>query len=262
MVLNIAAGQVAVPVGLLQSVLCTSTAVETVTLDPAPPSGTNRIDLVVCEARSADWGGANEDFIFTKVNGAQASSPVAPAVPAQSVAIAQVYVAGGSASVTAANITDRRGAGLTVPTLPAGRIFATGQTVAQPNTPTSIVFAGVTHTSGGMQGHTTAGYGQDGLIMPVDGTYLLAAMITWQQGGTGTLPAGIWNCNFRKNGGTDVSWFSVAHYTTGNPRVVMVDMVRAVAGDWYGVVGAGQTILSGSYGSSPLTYLTAALLSA
>jgi hypothetical protein len=115
MTLNIAAGQVAVPVGLLQSVLCTSTAVENVTLDPAPASGTNRIDLVVCTARSADWGGANEDFIFTKVNGAQASSPVPPAVPAQSVALAQVYVAGGSAAVTAANITDLRTGTLLVP---------------------------------------------------------------------------------------------------------------------------------------------------
>jgi hypothetical protein len=116
MVLNIAAGQVAVPTGSpYETVLCTSTAVENVTLDPAPASGTNRIDLVVATARSADWGGANEDFIFQKVNGTQAATPVAPAVPAQSVALAQVYVAGGSASVTAGNITDRRPGVLAVP---------------------------------------------------------------------------------------------------------------------------------------------------
>jgi hypothetical protein len=260
MVLNIAAGQVAVPVGLLQSVLCTSTAVETVTLDPAPPSGTNRIDLVVCTARSADWGGANEDFVFAKVNGAQASSPVAPAVPAQSVALAQVYVAGGSAAVTAANITDRRGAGLTVPTMAAGRLWANSQTVMQPNTAGPIGFQVTDYLRGGMLAHNTAGFAQDGLIAPVAGVYLLTALVTWQQGGSSGVPAGLYNCNLQKNG-SDLSWFSTASYTTTVPRVALTDTVVAAAGDWFGVVGQ-PPVLAGTYPSKQLTFLSAALLSA
>ena len=123
MSVNIAPGQVAVPTAnATGSTLCTSTAVETITLDPAPPSGTNRIDLVICTARSSELdGGANEDFIFDKVAGAPAASPAVPAVPAGSVALAQVAVTGGSASLTGANITDRRGGQLAVP---AGAVLA------------------------------------------------------------------------------------------------------------------------------------------
>ena len=116
MAVNIAPGQVAVPTAnATGSTLCTSTAVETITLDPAPPSGTNRVDLVICTARSSELdGGVNEDFIFDKVAGAPAASPAVPAVPAGSVALAQVAITGGSASLTAANITDRRALRLAV----------------------------------------------------------------------------------------------------------------------------------------------------
>lgn len=116
MVVGVAAGQVAVPTSnSTGSVLCSSDATELVTVTAAPPSGTNRIDLIVCQARGADVdGGANNDFIFSAVAGAPAATPVAPAVPANAVALAQIYVAGGSAAITNANITDVRPGTLTV----------------------------------------------------------------------------------------------------------------------------------------------------
>src|SRR5215467_1635436 len=110
MVVSIAAGRCTIPTGnQTGSVLCSSDAAETVTLAAAPASGSNRIDLVIVQVRGNDLdGGQNNDFIFSVVTGSAAASPVAPAVPANAIALASIYVAGGSASVVAGNITDAR----------------------------------------------------------------------------------------------------------------------------------------------------------
>jgi C1q domain len=111
-----AAGKVAVPVANpTGTVLCAWDAPELVTLDPSPPSGTNRIDLVIVQARGNDLdGGVNNDFVVTFVKGAEASSPVAPAVPANAAVLAQVAVNGGAASIVAGSITDRRPGALSI----------------------------------------------------------------------------------------------------------------------------------------------------
>jgi hypothetical protein len=114
MTVNVAAGTVAVPSqNQTGSTLCYSDAVEQVTLAAAPGSGSNRYDLVVCQPRSADLdGGANNDFVFAAVTGVAAASPTVPAVPAGQVALAQIYVPGGSAAIVAGNIVDVRPHGL------------------------------------------------------------------------------------------------------------------------------------------------------
>ena len=116
MTVNVAAGTVAVPTANnTGTVVCASDAVEPVTLAAAPGSGSNRYDLIICQARGNDLdGGANNDFLFTTVTGTAAASPSVPAVPSNAVALAQVYIPGGSASVTAGNITDVRPLGLAV----------------------------------------------------------------------------------------------------------------------------------------------------
>jgi hypothetical protein len=116
MLLNVAAGQAAVPTANnTGSVLCSSDAVEQVVLGAAPGAGTNRIDVVTVMPRGNDLdGGANTDFIFNVIAGAAVASPVAPAVPAGQVAIANVFVGGGVAAIVAANITDVRPLGLAV----------------------------------------------------------------------------------------------------------------------------------------------------
>lgn len=110
MTVNIAAGQVAVPSqNNTGSTLCTSDATEQVSLTAAPAAGTNRYDVIVCQPRGNDLdGGANNDFVFAVITGTAAASPTVPAVPAGQTALAQIYVPGGSASVTAGNIADRR----------------------------------------------------------------------------------------------------------------------------------------------------------
>ena len=120
MTLNIAAGQCAVPTANnTGSALCSSDAVEQVTLTAAPASGSNRIDLVCCQVRATDIdGGTDNDFIFSVVAGTVAASPVAPAVPNNAVALAQVYVTGGTAAIVAGNITDRRPGNLAIGAIP------------------------------------------------------------------------------------------------------------------------------------------------
>jgi hypothetical protein len=128
MVLNVAAGQVAVPTANNSgSVLCTSDAVEQVTIAAAPAAPNNRIDLVVCQVRSNDIdGGSNNDFLFQAVAGTAAASPVVPAVPANAVAVAQIYVPGNAASIVAGNITDVRPGGLPVPPVSGAGSFPRG----------------------------------------------------------------------------------------------------------------------------------------
>jgi hypothetical protein len=110
MTVNIAPGQAAIPAANgTGSVLCSSDAVEQVTLGAAPASGQNRYDLVVAQSRGQDLdGGANNDWLFTAVAGSASASPSPPAVPAGAVAVAQVYVPGASVTVTAPNILDVR----------------------------------------------------------------------------------------------------------------------------------------------------------
>jgi hypothetical protein len=110
MTVNIAAGQAIIPSSNnTGSVLCSSDAVEQVTLPTAPGAGLNRWDLIVCQARGNDLdGGANNDFIFNYVQGTAAASPTEPATPANATALAAIYITGGSAAVVAANINSRR----------------------------------------------------------------------------------------------------------------------------------------------------------
>jgi hypothetical protein len=144
--LNVAAGYCVIPAANgTGAVLCPSDATEVVTLDPAPPSGTNRIDLVICQSRGADLdGGTNNDFIFYFTKGTEAASPVAPATPPGALALAQVRVNGGAASVAAGDITDVRPASLAVPaamaaSTPRGHIASAVGPAATMNTASNNV---------------------------------------------------------------------------------------------------------------------------
>jgi hypothetical protein len=122
MSVNVSPCTVAVPTqNNTGTTLCHSDAYEQVTLAAAPASGTNRYDLVTCQPRGNDLdGGANNDLTFTTVTGVAAASPAVPATPAGAVALAQIYVPGGSAAITPANIVDVRPAMLNPAAEPAG----------------------------------------------------------------------------------------------------------------------------------------------
>jgi hypothetical protein len=116
MTVQIQAGQVAVPTqNNSGTTLCTSDAAEQVTLTAS--AAQPRIDLITCHPRGTDLdGGTNNDFIFDFVTGTPAASPTVPATPAGQVALAQIAVGAGVASIVAGNITDVRPGGLAVPT--------------------------------------------------------------------------------------------------------------------------------------------------
>lgn len=178
-----APGQVAVPAGNgTGSVLCSWDAPEILTLDPAPPSGVNRTDVIVCQVESADVGSVgNDEFHIAVIKGAEGAG--VPVVPANAVALAQVAVIGGSASVVAGNITDRRPLGLALPPASAqalpihARVFraaALNLTNASGVMPydTADTSSGNINTPGVISGLNTV---NARFIIPVAGRYLFTA---------------------------------------------------------------------------------------
>ena len=81
-----------------------ATVVAITTANPTNP----RIDLVCATVQDAYYTGAQNNVIFQVVVGTPASSPVAPALPANSIALAEVDVAAGALSITSGDITDLR----------------------------------------------------------------------------------------------------------------------------------------------------------
>ena len=143
MTVNIAVGSIAVPTANnTGTAVCCWDAVEQCTLAAAPASGSNRYDLVVCQLRGNDIdGGANNDFLFVNVTGTAAATPTVPAVPNNAVAVAQIYVPGGSASIAGGNITDVR----PYQFIPAGEIAYGSNTTALGGITTSgLEIVGVT----------------------------------------------------------------------------------------------------------------------
>jgi hypothetical protein len=80
------------------------TVVAITTANPTNP----RIDLICMTVQDAYYTGAQNNVIFQVVAGTPASSPVVPATPANSIALAEVAVAAGALSIVTGNITDLR----------------------------------------------------------------------------------------------------------------------------------------------------------
>jgi hypothetical protein len=74
------------------------------TADPTNP----RIDRVCLTVNDAYYTGAINNAVLQVVAGTPAGSPVAPALPANSISLATIAVGAGATSITTANITDTR----------------------------------------------------------------------------------------------------------------------------------------------------------
>lgn len=81
-----------------------ATVVAITTANPTNP----RIDLICATVQDAYYTGSQNNVIFQVVAGTPASSPVAPTLPANSIALATVDVAAGALSITSGDITDLR----------------------------------------------------------------------------------------------------------------------------------------------------------
>ena len=80
-----------------------------VTASIATANATNpRIDLVCLTVNDAYYTGSTNNIVVNVVTGTPASSPAVPSTPANSIALAQVYVGAAVTSIVNANITDVR----------------------------------------------------------------------------------------------------------------------------------------------------------
>jgi hypothetical protein len=224
MTCNVAPGSVSVPTANnTGSTLCVSDAVENVTLSAAPASGTNRYDVIVCQPRGNDLdGGANNDFIFTVVTGTAAATPSVPAVAAGQLALANVYVPGGSASVSAGNITDRRVGALGVLPSVNGRLYRAGAQGTNTGVLGQINAMTTDYTTGGVS--VSAGAG---LVVPVNGKYLVSAQVSFA-----SMPgfAGYTNVVVQQNG-AQVRAGTQPGPAGSFPAPFVSDVVAAAAGD-------------------------------
>ena len=81
-----------------------ATVVAITTANPTNP----RIDLICATVQDAYYTGSQNNVVFQVVAGTPATSPVAPALPANSIALAEIDVAAGALSITSGDITDVR----------------------------------------------------------------------------------------------------------------------------------------------------------
>lgn len=110
MSVNVASGWCAI-VGTIQPNMGTYVAFNdaTVNLVIAAANPTNpRIDVVCVTVNDSYYTGSTDNVVIQVITGTPAGSPVAPSIPANSIALANVAVAAGALSITSGNITDQR----------------------------------------------------------------------------------------------------------------------------------------------------------
>ena len=197
MSVNVAAGQIWIPgtqVANQSQYYMLNDGTVSVTV-PAADSTNPRIDLIVAQVIDTQYGGASNTGEVVDVSGTPAASPAAPAAPANSITLAQVYVGAGVTSITSGNITDKRPFFyVTLVNQPAGRLYnsansevAAGTNAQISNMTADFIQGGVTITN-------------NGLVVPVAGIYAVTAQIVYQNGSDSTVPSGQYTFNVYKNG--------------------------------------------------------------
>jgi hypothetical protein len=74
------------------------------TANPTNP----RIDLICVTVNDSYYSGVTDNVVFQVIAGTPSATPVVPATPANSIALASISVAAGALSITSGNITDLR----------------------------------------------------------------------------------------------------------------------------------------------------------
>lgn len=77
------------------------------TITTANPTNPRR-DLICMTVNDSYYSGSTNNVVFQVIAGTPSATPVAPALPANSISLATVYVAAGALSINSGNITDTR----------------------------------------------------------------------------------------------------------------------------------------------------------
>lgn len=179
MSVDIAAGQAAIRgtnIALQGTYLVRSTSIVNVPVGTAHAT-LRRIDLVVARVydRQAD-GGASYSWTIEVIPGIAGDFNGPPSTPFTSVALAEITVPAASASIVAANITDKR----TLNTLGAVPLWirSGGDAQSIPNN-TLTTYAGATSSTVGVS--TNANPGE--FVVQTAGRYIVTATTRWSAGG-------------------------------------------------------------------------------
>lgn len=203
---------------------------DTVTLPITTANSTNpRIDLVCMTVNDSYYSGATDNVVLQVVAGTPAGSPVVPATPANSIALAEVYVGAGVLSITSGNITDTR-------VLVTTNIPEVGDI--------SAVVAGTGLSGGGTSGSVT---------LAID-TTVTADLTTAQTLTNKTLTSPKINLGVNAQSGTSYSTVSADNgklVTTSNSSAVTITITAGYpvgAQINFSQIGAGQITIQGDTG--------------
>jgi hypothetical protein len=225
------------------------------------PDGSNPLYAIVTasvndQAYTGNPSVTNNTWNLLVTQGTAAPSPSVPATPANSLLLATVLVPAGAPSSASYTIADDRiVSGISLAGQPAGRIYATVQTVVATVTWAQIALAATDFLRGGM---TVA---SNSLIIPATGIYSVSVGLGWQSGG-GAIQTNRCSTAIRKNG-TEMRHWEMMNTAATFAAPGGCDLVPCIAGDALELYGYQSA--SGGMGSNPgsvNTFLSAALVSA
>lgn len=160
MTVNVATGWAAI-VGTTQSNMGVYTIYNdaTTVLTITTADATNpRIDKIVATVNDAYYTGSTNNVVFTVLAGTPASSPTAPATPANSISLATIAVAAGTSTISTGNITDTRVATTSALVDTSAFVTPTGVQTLTNKTLTSPVLQGAALETATLVGTGFAGY--------------------------------------------------------------------------------------------------------
>lgn len=231
----------------------------TLTVPTAPSSPNSRIDLIC--ATVVDNGNSTSFAELQLITGTASTSPSAPSLPTNSIALAQVAVGSGVVSITSGNITDER-----IWTAEAGGIINCPSMSSLPAGDTGVIGFDVVN---GRYFQLTAAGARPFKVMPFPAAQVVgsaAATLTGNVGSGGTMATVVFgstsmSATVNCDGSTDlvitIHWAGLSMATPTPTQVQMAIYLDSTQLDLI-EVGAGMTSATFGYNGATTTYTTSA----